>query len=59
MTGEQSPLTREVRVINIGLERFADDLRSLGVPVVQMDWRPPAGGEKKLIEILDRLTDRS
>jgi len=59
MTDEQSPLPREVRVINIGLERFADDLRSLGVPVVQMDWRPPAGGEKKLIEILDRLTVRS
>jgi hypothetical protein len=59
MTSEQSPLTREVRVINIGLERFGDDLRSIGVPVVQMDWRPPAGGDKKLIEILDRLTDRS
>ncbi|MCB2215426.1 fdrA domain protein [Desulfofustis glycolicus] len=59
MTDKQSPLTREVRVINIGLERFADDLRSLGVQVVQMDWRPPAGGDKKLIEILDRLKDRS
>lgn len=59
MIDTPSPLTREVRVINIGLERFADDLRSLGVPVVQMDWRPPAGGDKKLIEILDRLTDRS
>lgn len=59
MTIEQSPLTREVRVINIGIERFAEDLRSLGVPVVQMDWRPPACGDKKLIEILDRLKDRS
>ncbi len=59
MIDKQSPLTREVRVINIGLERFADDLRSLGVPVVQMDWRPPAGGDKKLIEILDRLKERS
>jgi FdrA protein len=59
MTDKQSPLNREVRVINIGIERFAEDLRSLGVPVVQMDWRPPAGGDKKLIEILDRLTDRS
>ncbi|MEE4314513.1 MAG: hypothetical protein V2J11_08425 [Desulfofustis sp.] len=59
MIDKQSPLTREVRVINIGLERFADDLRSLGVPVVQMDWRPPAGGDKKLIEILDHLKERS
>jgi len=55
MTNPQSPLNREIQVINIGIERFADDLRDAGVPVVQMDWRPPAGGDPRLIELLDRL----
>ena len=35
-------LNTELRVVNVGLELFANDLRSLGVPVVQVDWRPPA-----------------
>jgi hypothetical protein len=57
MTTTQTPLIREVQVINIGLERFADDLRDAGVPVVQMDWRPPAGGDRRLIELLDSLKE--
>jgi hypothetical protein len=28
-------------VINVGLSSFADSLRSQGVPVAQVDWRPP------------------
>jgi hypothetical protein len=30
-----------VRVVNIGLERFARDLAANGAPVVQVDWSPP------------------
>ena len=55
MNKDQSPLNREVCVINIGIERFAEDLRKDGVPVIQMDWRPPAGGNKRLINLLDSL----
>ncbi len=33
-----------LRVINLGLESFAADLAEVGVEVVQVDWRPPAGG---------------
>jgi hypothetical protein len=58
MSEGKSPLEREVQVINLGLERFAADLRDAGVPVVQMDWRPPAGGDKRLIALLDRLNDK-
>lgn len=58
MPEEKSPLSREVQVINLGLERFAADLRDAGVPVVQMDWRPPAGGDKKLLALLDSLKDK-
>jgi FdrA protein len=43
------------RVINVGLEAFATQLTACGVPVVHVDWRPPAGGEARLARILERL----
>ena len=43
------------RVVNIGLEGFALDLARLGVPVVHVDWRPPAHGDVRLAELLSRL----
>lgn len=48
----------DLKVINIGLESFAEDLKSLNVPVIQMDWRPPAGGNKKLAAVLELLKDK-
>lgn len=44
-----------VAVVNIGLESFAATLDGLGVAAVQVDWAPPAGGDRRLIDILDRL----
>jgi FdrA protein len=46
-----------LRVINIGLKIFAEDLRSEGVEVVQVDWRPPAGGNNHLTAILANLNN--
>jgi FdrA protein len=43
------------QVINIGLELFPAQLMACGVPVVQVDWRPPAGGDMHLFGILERL----
>ncbi len=43
------------RVINLGLELFAAQLRACGVPVVHADWRPPAGGDTRLASLLERL----
>lgn len=43
------------RVVNIGLSGFADDLRASGVPVVHVEWSPPAGGDKDMIDLLDKL----
>ena len=50
-------LEEPVQVINIGLKRFADDLISQGVQVVQVDWVPPARGNPRLINLLSRLMD--
>lgn len=51
----QALLNGPVRVVNIGLETFSTVLRSQDVPVVQVDWAPPAGGDARLIEILEKL----
>ena len=41
--------------INVGLESFAENLVAQEVPAIQVDWRPPAGGNEKLIAILERM----
>ena len=48
-------LTTPLRVINVGLEGLAESLKVLEVPVVQVDWRPPAGGDPKLADLLSKL----
>ena len=48
-------LTHPVKVINVGLERFATELASQSVPVVQVEWAPPAGGNAKLAALLAKL----
>jgi len=46
-----------LRVINIGIEGFADDLKAEGVQVVHVDWRPPSGGDSHLAALLANLED--
>ncbi len=47
--------SEELTVINLGLESFGEDLGKEGVRVLQMDWSPPAGGDKRLIALLERV----
>jgi FdrA protein len=49
-------LSAPPRVINVGVGLFADQLRAQGAWVVELDWRPPAGGNERLAELLARLT---
>lgn len=48
---------KKIVVINIGLELFADTLKDQGIDVINVDWRPPAGGDKKMAELLNKLGD--
>jgi FdrA protein len=41
--------------INIGVRDFADSLREQGYEVVHVDWSPPAGGDREMSRLLDRL----
>ena len=49
-------LDEPLRVVNMGLELFASELETAGVPVVHVDWRPPVGGPE-VAALLARLDD--
>ena len=42
----------EVRVVNVGLDLFADAVRAQDHPVAEVEWRPPAGGDAALVRLL-------
>jgi FdrA protein len=48
-------LQMEVRVVNIGLREFARDLERCTVPVVHLDWSPPAVINPRISELLAKL----
>lgn len=47
------------RVINIGIESFTEPIVEFGGEALQFTWRPRAGGNKKLIRILNELDKRA
>jgi FdrA protein len=47
-----------VAAVNVGLETFYDSLVAQGAAAVQVDWRPPAGGNEELARILARMKGR-
>ena len=55
----RSLLDAKLHVVNVGLESFAADLRSAGVDVVHVDWRPPARGDLRLTQALSFLDERA
>lgn len=48
---------QEIRVINCGLESFAEELEQIGVPVIHVRWSPPAGGDPRRAALLAVLED--
>lgn len=57
MTAIGDLLGAELRVISVGLESFALELERLGVPVLHVEWSPPAGGDPKKAALLAVLSD--
>jgi hypothetical protein len=51
-------LAGPVRVVNVGLARFAHELAGNGAAVVQVDWTPPAAGKPELLSALSGLDGR-
>src|SRR5215208_5471626 len=48
-------LPRSIEAVSLGLSIFADALRDQGAPVVEVEWRPPAGGDTGTLAVLTRL----
>jgi len=45
----------KIKAVNLGLESFAENLRANDVEAIQVAWKPPAGGDTRMIEALDRI----
>jgi hypothetical protein len=45
----------DLKVVNLGLKSFYNDLKSQNVQTVHVNWKPRAGGNKKMANLLDRL----
>jgi FdrA protein len=41
--------------INVGVESFAESLKVQEAAAIQVDWRPPAGGNERLAALLERM----
>ncbi len=50
-----SAVKKTLAAINVGLESFTESLVAQGAEVVQVDWKPAAGGNEKLMSILERM----
>jgi len=46
-----------MRALNVGVSEFALSPRAHGASVLELDWRPPAGGDRDLGLLLARLED--
>ena len=55
LTVDSTVLNEPMIVINVGLELFYSSLISQGAEAVHVDWRPPAGGNEKLMALLARM----
>jgi hypothetical protein len=45
----------ELKVVNLGLESFTDSVQAQGVQALHVDWKPPAGGNDRIIALLDKF----
>jgi len=55
MTKINQLFQQELKVINIGLESFNEDLKKQNIKTIQVDWKPPARGNEKMLSLLDKL----
>lgn len=46
---------QDLKVINMGLEGFAQTLKERGSQVMHVRWQPPAMGNEDLLSLLDKL----
>lgn len=57
MTKRNTLLNKEIKAIGIGTKTFVDDLIHQDREALQLEWKPPAGGDLKMLKILDKIVD--
>ena len=55
MTNINELFQEELKIINMGLQSFNENLKKQNTKTVQVNWKPPAGGNKKMLSLLDKL----
>lgn len=48
-------LLRRPEIVNVGARNFYDSLKAQGADAVHVDWKPPAGGDREVAALLDKL----
>lgn len=49
-------LKQKLKVINVGVKLFYEALKAQGVATVHVSWQPPAGGDLRMVKLLEKLT---
>ncbi|TVR32398.1 MAG: DUF1116 domain-containing protein [Spirochaetaceae bacterium] len=49
----------DLKAINLGLEEFTASLQHEGAEALQVDWKPPAGGDRHMVQLLERVESNS
>ena len=52
---DNAVLRGSLSAINVGLETFYDSIVGQGASAVHVEWRPPAGGNEKLLALLEKM----
>ena len=52
-------LRQPLAAINVGVTSFMESLSDQGADAVHVDWRPPAGGNQKMMDLLARMKSKS
>ena len=58
MARAATDVLERVAAVNVGLAGFGDAVREQGAQAVDVDWRPPAGGDTELVLVLEGLWGR-
>jgi hypothetical protein len=48
-------LKADFAAINVGLESFTESLKAQDAGVIQVDWKPAAGGNADLAALLEKM----
>ncbi len=53
-----STIKQPLVAINVGLESFTESIIAQGAEAIQVDWKPAAAGNEKLMGILERMRNK-